>query len=885
MVAMSNGAHFHLPRFLGRPVIQKASDDERNPIEQARLARHSHDARGDYHERPLQVATKHYETEAATALLARLTTNNTTGLLQPGISVVLGEPGMGKSSELLHWSGHLARQRLRDPAHQPLPVFLRCSSVEAAHNEMLAGQEQFWRGWSNSPNPQPSALAAKLLPPLLRSYSQRVVYLLDGLDELRPEAEASFLQYLKVLGSQATVIVSCRTRVWEARLRQSCSAAGWPAVQPVTLMGLKPDEQLKFLQQMPACVAKGQAWIEKLHRDMRQYPQLRELATNPLLLSLMGQVMASNDQLEFPQSRSAFYQAAIAHIFDRKKDQVTRTQREDIDAAEQDFMQFKQRLLDQGLSEAACHAVLEPILKHIKSVNDTTAHRQRLLDNSGDRFLVQLAGRLLTRKSTDTQQRFNVEFGLDDVLSAGKALDLSRSESEELCDMLLDYNGVGLLTRAGHQKYAFIHLTFQEYFAAKFLFEQGKGNDEHKRIKLVVERYWTNIDFDEMLSLLLGMCSEEGRRAFDDVLLRFTKSPLGEEDRNYLLDIGRSPLKLALYLHWSAGVEPSKLIHEVTLICSIVRRMAVAMYARTPVVLLQQLVNDDDWVRSSVAGNPSTPPETLQILAEDKDLRSSVAENPSTPPETLQILAEDKDLRSSVAENPSTPPETLQILAEDKDAWVRICVARNLSTPLETLQQLADDGDALPHRGVARNPNTPLETLQQLAGDGDERVRRDVAKNPSTPQEILQMLAGDGDGDVRSSVAQNPNTPPETLQILAEDHTWLLARSAVASNPNIPPETLHQLAGDSNEDMRIAVAGNPNTPPEMLHKLAEDKEVWVRMAVARNPNTPMGTLQQLIDKTLVNDYFKLMFDEWMGLADDHMRSAVAQNPNLILELV
>ena len=67
-------------------------------------------------------------------------------------------------------------------------------------------------------------------------------------------------------------------------------------------------------------------------------------------------------------------------------------------------------------------------------------------------------------------------------------------------------------------------------------------------------------------------------------------------------------------------------------------------------------------VRSSAAGNPNTPADTLIKLSKDSDcdVRSSAAGNPNTPADTLIKLSKDSDcdVRSSAAGNPNTPGYT-----------------------------------------------------------------------------------------------------------------------------------------------------------------------------------------------------------------------------------
>ena len=76
------------------------------------------------------------------------------------------------------------------------------------------------------------------------------------------------------------------------------------------------------------------------------------------------------------------------------------------------------------------------------------------------------------------------------------------------------------------------------------------------------------------------------------------------------------------------------------------------------------------------------------------------------------VLALSYDEKLELAQNPSTPVETLKVLATDKDYWVRCGVAQNPNTPVETLKVLATDKDSDVRRGVAQNPNYKTKTLE-----------------------------------------------------------------------------------------------------------------------------------------------------------------------------
>ena len=101
--------------------------------------------------------------------------------------------------------------------------------------------------------------------------------------------------------------------------------------------------------------------------------------------------------------------------------------------------------------------------------------------------------------------------------------------------------------------------------------------------------------------------------------------------------------------------------------------------------------------------------------------------------EKNDILNSDCDVRSSAAGNPNTPVDTLVELAKDNHWAVRSSAAGNPNTPDDTLVELAKDSDCDVRRSAAGNPNTPSGTLVELAKDSHWAVRRSAAGNPNTP--------------------------------------------------------------------------------------------------------------------------------------------------------
>jgi len=68
-------------------------------------------------------------------------------------------------------------------------------------------------------------------------------------------------------------------------------------------------------------------------------------------------------------------------------------------------------------------------------------------------------------------------------------------------------------------------------------------------------------------------------------------------------------------------------------------------------------LDDDVWVRRTIAGNHAATRESLALLATDSDhtIRARLAANPNTPPDMLHELAVDPHptVHKALAHNPS----------------------------------------------------------------------------------------------------------------------------------------------------------------------------------------------------------------------------------------
>jgi formylglycine-generating enzyme required for sulfatase activity len=256
--------------------------------------------------------------------------------------VVLGQPGGGKSTLLNHIAAHLARLRsveaVLSPLNgwekkdRPLPVRVILRDFAAWAPEEGRGTEQLvW-----------DFLEAMLLewgcpdffPTLRRAleYEGGVVFF-DGLDEVS-EADESKKRTRLVSAIEAfarslrkcRVVVTCREYAYRGTEEWRLPANLFPVVE----LDQFQDEQIQaFLvtwfsasrEQRGWSREKAEAEAEFLFREISEREHLRELAPNPLLLTLMAIVHGASG---LPENRADLYERAVVLLLAAWENRVER---------------------------------------------------------------------------------------------------------------------------------------------------------------------------------------------------------------------------------------------------------------------------------------------------------------------------------------------------------------------------------------------------------------------------------------------------------------------------------------------------------------------------------------------------------------------------------
>lgn len=337
-------------------------------------------------------------------------------------TVVIGEPGSGKSSLMKRTFRDACRRAIADPAHAPLPILFELRSLGQSLKDELVELN-----------------AEGLLDCCLRSLEETAIYktgssavdlqhggglllLLDGLDEVPREASGHVASVIVELGAllarrsaNSSLIVSTRTQHYLSMHDRAFEEA----FHALSIRPFSNADIYRFLLSWPFERDRAKQ-ISRLFTRIRQLPSLGELCTNPLTLAMF---IARDQQTEgeaSPETRSAFYAALVEEFL------VNRRHRQ------QDSPIGRQRLLRQRekILGAIC---IEHLLDPNEALNSISEER---------------------------------------MLRGIEAADIEPADAPAILEGLAIETGLFSSERAG-QTYRFMHLTFCEYLAATAVVNRG----------------------------------------------------------------------------------------------------------------------------------------------------------------------------------------------------------------------------------------------------------------------------------------------------------------------------------------------------------------------------------------------------------------------------
>ncbi|HEU5380701.1 MAG TPA: helix-turn-helix domain-containing protein [Ktedonobacteraceae bacterium] len=182
--------------------------------------------------------------------------------------LILGEPGAGKSTMLLHLAQILVQRAEQEETH-PLPVILRLSS--------WAEQQPALEDWMSDQLALTYNVSRKLSAQWVRD--EQVLPLLDGLDEMDAASRSACINVLNAYHREhllvPLVICSRRAEYEDAARRQKLALQRAVLIQPLTL------------EQVSASLDQIGQPLDILRQTLQVNPALQELTTTPLMLSIL----------------------------------------------------------------------------------------------------------------------------------------------------------------------------------------------------------------------------------------------------------------------------------------------------------------------------------------------------------------------------------------------------------------------------------------------------------------------------------------------------------------------------------------------------------------------------------------------------------------------
>jgi len=246
-------------------------------------------------------------------------------------TVLLGDPGSGKTT----FVNYLAYLMVTDPASLPktlsglLPIRLILREAAARHiapDVDKGTAHMLWNALQEDIAIRLGEAAAKRLLPYLqeRLLNEGGLILLDGLDEV-PEAQQRRKTLLEAVQELAGTLPRGTSRFLVTARPYAYADPKWHLAE-FSILALAPfseDQVDRFIARWYQAVRPTMGWNEdtardkgqRLHTVLKERPYLADLASRPLLLTLMATLHSSWGQL--PEDRADLYEETVKLLLGR----------------------------------------------------------------------------------------------------------------------------------------------------------------------------------------------------------------------------------------------------------------------------------------------------------------------------------------------------------------------------------------------------------------------------------------------------------------------------------------------------------------------------------------------------------------------------------------
>ena len=401
-------------------------------------------------------------------------------------TVILGDPGAGKSSLLQYLALNWAEKELSQRVLFPLPLLIELRIYARDKDEKKCKNIlEFFHQGNLICHLNQLALDDKL-------EKGQALVLFDGLDEVfNPQLREEIVTDIKRFSIQYPQVPIIVTSRWLGYKAEELNHAGF---EHFMIQDLDQNQIEDFIQRWHDLAFENRddkpQKQERLQKAIKESKAIRELAGNPLLLTMMAIL---NRTQELPRDRSKLYEKAsevLLHQWD---------------------FETKEGLIDPELKKYLYNIDLRDKRDILRLVASAIQAREK-----------GLAANLIYKEE------------LENILTQYlQGTGINKRDANDLTDLIikqLRYRNF-ILCSLGGNAFAFVHRTFLEYFCACEFYEKFKNRGlpdgiplEDLKTKVFGEHYSDPV-WKEVLCLLMGMLSSE-----------FTKE-IAEELINSLIDM------------------------------------------------------------------------------------------------------------------------------------------------------------------------------------------------------------------------------------------------------------------------------------------------------------------------------------------------------------
>ncbi|MEH2356983.1 HEAT repeat domain-containing protein, partial [Nostoc sp.] len=515
--------------------------------------------------------------------------------------VVLGEPGIGKTTLMSYFAVMLAEQQTEklglSADLELLPILIRIRDLGKAPTKNLL---EYVRNFANS-------IHVKELPKGFFEHwleDGRALILLDGLDEIaKPSDRYEFVKIIhSFLGqySQNRAIITSRPAGYS---REFFGTDEFPHYH----LEKFDDSQIDlFIQQwynsrLPNNPEKAQERQESLKKALATQERIKLLARNPLLLTIIALIHRYDAHL--PRQRHKLYEQAVDTLLINWDE-------------------------NKGLESRKLNYIQSDDIKILMQHLAYWIHSQ---GETGDKE----GGTLIDRDELITQLSQYIS-DCTYQINSHKA----KAEAKRLVDHITER--CGLLNEQGQDRYAFVHKTFQEYLAGEEIRDRQSG--DFQEVLDHIRDYLHNSHWREMLLLLIAQQNpKNSKRIIDEILqqdtpyeewlhrnLLFAGTCLAEDlklsDGNLITDILQKLIKLEVSNSRSVGRKVKSQVFQI--LCNLNETQFQAQ-ALQLLKASADLINE--WrlreYRAALGEQQEVLTELLGLLKDDTEsVRNSAAE-------------------------------------------------------------------------------------------------------------------------------------------------------------------------------------------------------------------------------------------------------------------